>query len=499
MGADRSAGAVAILSLVGSTLLLGSCDRSGDFGKPPPRSDTPIVYEPQDSTFTVPLTLNASFLKTRLEQAIPTNLYTLKQHVPACIPSEKVKVFGKKVAVTPKLACDVAIQVTRGPLTLSGGGKNIRLTIPIRAHAKASNIAGVLYETANGAANATVTAKLNVTPGWQLTGNLGLNYSWTTPPTVRFLGHDFTFTDQVDKRLRPIIAQVQSQIPGELAKVNLKSQVASVWRQGFTVINLNGERPAVWMRITPQKAMFGGYSIAGPIVKLSLGVQGTTETFLGPKPAPNPPIPLPDAKPLQVTAGVTRMFVPVVSPYDQVEPVILKALVKRSAQPFNVPKVGPLMARFDKIEAYGTTNDQVTVGLTLSVWPQTNTSAVSSGTVWLVGTVVNAPNTRVLRFKDLHVNGVTDKTVSNLLIRVANHPVIAQQIADALSQNLEKDYTKLQLIIDKAIANVPIGNDFVLSAKIDTMRSGSLKVAGQGLYLPVWAQGQTSMRFKPNR
>lgn len=499
MRAGRSGGFVVTLPLVGSALLLGSCGKDGDFGKPPPRSDTPIVYEPQQSTFTVPLTLDASFLTAELEKAIPQKLYTLRQHVSTCIPSEQVKIFGAKIPVTPKLACDVAIDVSRGPIKLSGGGENIRVMIPIRAHAKASKVAGVIYETANGAANAFVTAQLNVTPGWQLTGNLKLAYDWTTPPNVHFLGHDFTFTDQVDQRLRPIIAQVQQTIPAMLAKANLKSQVQSVWTQGFTVINLNGERPAVWMRITPSKALFGGYSIAGPIVKLSLGVQGTTETFLGPKPEPKPPIPLPNAEPLRVTAGATSMFVPVVSPYDEVEPVILKALVKRSAQPFDVPKVGPLMARFDKIEAYGTTNDQVAVGLTLSVWKQSDPSSPTSGTVWLVGTVTNPTNTRELQFKDLRVNGVTDKTVSNLLIRVANHPAIAQQIAGALSQNFEKDYQKLQIIIDKAIANVPIGKDLVLHAKIDTIRSGSLKVAGQGLYLPVWAQGSTSLAFTPKR
>lgn len=487
---------VGLALLCACAVLLPSCNRDGDLGKPPPRSDSPIVYAPQTSSFTVPLTLNADLIRSALEQQIPGQLYTLRQHVSKCIPSQRVKVLGAKIPVTPKLACDVAVDVRRGPLRLTGSGQKITILIPIRAHATASNIAGVIHESANGAAMARVDVRLGLTPDWRLTGKLNLDYDWTKPPTVRFLGQNFTFADRVDPVLKPIIAGIERKLPAELSRINVRGQVAKAWQSGFTVFSLNKDNPPVWMRITPSKPMFGGYSIRGNAISLALGIQGATETFVGAKPDPQAAIPLPGVVPLDRAVGKTSLFVPVIASYDQIEPVILKALVKRSQRPFMVPKIGPLVAHFDRIQAYATDGGRVAVGITLSAWPQAKPDSASQGTVWLTGELINPEDTRTLSFRNLRVNGVTDSKVTNILLRVANHPSIAPEIAAALTQNLEKDYDELRGKIDRAISSAQEG-DFVIHGKIATLRSGSLKPAGQGLYLPVWADGQTSIEYRP--
>lgn len=435
-------------------------------------------------------------LRTALEREIPQRLYMLNKHVSNCIPSQKVKVLGAKIPVTPKLACDVAISVSRGPLTLSGHGRDIVVTVPIRAHGKVSKVAGVLYETANGSATARIIVRLNVSPQWNLSGKADLSYDWKSPPTMVVLGQHVTFTDQVDAKLRPVVANLERTLPRELQKVDVRGLVQDVWGKAFTVLSLNKSDPPVWMRVTPQKLMYGGYSVNGPTLNLALGISGTTETFVGNKPEPNKPAPLPAASVLAIPPGKASLFVPVIASYDQIEPIILKALVKRSQRPIEIPKVGPVMARFDSIEAYATTNDRVAVGLTLAAWRQGKTENPVAGKVWLTGVLVNPDNTRDLTFRDLHVEGNTNKAAGNLILKVVNAPTISQEIAAALAQNLDKDYNELLGKIDKAISERREG-DFTIRAEVDNVRSGSLKPAGQGLFLPVWAEGKTSVSYRP--
>ena len=85
-----------------------------------------------------------------------------------------------------------------------------------------------------------------------------------------------------------------------------------MWSSGFTVLTLNEKNPPVWLRLTPLKVHYGGYTFRGDAITLNLGLEATTETFVGLRPEPPAPTAL-----------------PAVANYDQLEPVILRALQKR--------------------------------------------------------------------------------------------------------------------------------------------------------------------------
>lgn len=489
MTAMRSTAIFFALAVLG-----GGCDRLNGDAEPPPRATDKIVYQPEASTFGVPVTLSLSTLRTAIEREIPKNLYSLNRHVSRCVPSQKVRIFKENIPFTPKLACDVTIRVTRGPIRLKGQGRDIVAIVPIKAWAKAANVAGVLYETANGEATARVVLRLDVTRDWHLSGKARLAYDWTTPPGVRLLGRRFTFTDEVDRALGPVIAGLQRKLPQELDKVRLKPAVADLWQKAFTVLELNRKNPPVWMRVTPAKLMFGGYSVRGDSLDLNLGIEGATETFVGRKPEPNPATPLPALAALTVPPGKASLFVPVVADYAEIEPVILEALVKRSLRSFDIPKLGMVTARFEKVTAYATTGGKVAVGIGLKAWRDARKDRVLTGTIWLTGTAVNPENTRTILFRDVAVTGMTDRTTGNLLLNIANHPSVAATIAEALTQHLDKDFNELRGKIDRAVAERHEG-PFTIKANIDELRSGSLKATGEGLFLPVWARGKTSIRY----
>jgi hypothetical protein len=266
--------------------------------------------------------------------------------------------------------------------------------------------------------------------------------------------------------------------------------VAEAWRSAFTSLELNQSNPPVWMRITPRDLSYGGYSVSGNQLVLRLGMTALTETFVGPQPADPPVTPLPSVKRLNRKAGLVHFAIPVVADYHELEPVLMRALTKRSARPFNIPGFGPVDAQFGSVKMYGTTGGKIAAGVTFSA--ARRGESPSHGTVWLTALPITQPNSRRVAFADLSVAGITDSTGSSLLIKLANAPVLIDTIADALTQNFARDYDRLLGKIGTALAEKRLGQ-FILRAHVDDVRTGALKATGQGIYLPVTGKGTAAI------
>ncbi|WP_068074096.1 DUF4403 family protein [Novosphingobium lentum] len=482
-----------------AAIALAGCSDKTHVGAPP-RADDAIVLSPQTSVIAVPVHADISDLTAALEQAIPRTLWTIDKPGQTCVPPQHVKLLGIKLKVTPTLHCRIVGQVTRGPLTVSGSGQNIVVTMPIHATVSANDVGGILKrETATGDAQVRAVVKLDLARDWSLGGKVAIAYDWTREPGIDFLGQRIEFTSKADAKLQGVIARLEQTLPRELAKLHFHEKVADSWAKAFTSLKLNDARPPVWMRLTPKSLRYGGYAIEGRAIVLRLGMETLTESFVGDRPADPERTPLPPLAKLNATPGKLLFYIPVMADYRELEPVIEKALRKREARPFEVPGVGPVNAKFGKATIYGTPGNvpgagRIAVGVTFSAQDAADRLGKSSGTVWLTGTPVNPAGTQQVSFADLAVSGVTDRTGTNLLLQLANTPGLSQTIADALAQNFAKDYNDLMGKIGRAIDEKREGN-FVIRARIDNVRTGSLKAAGQGLYLPVWGTGTASVEL----
>jgi hypothetical protein len=176
---------------------------------------------------------------------------------------------------------------------------------------------------------------------------------------------------------------------------------------------------------------------------------------------------------------------------------VLRALTNRAQRPFQLPGIGPVMTRFDKITAYATTGGRIAMGITLSAKP-TGSPDETSGLVWISAKPVNQPGSQQIRFTDLEVRGKTNGFGGNMLVRLANSPALAGSVADALTQNLSRDFHKLLGKVQRAIVEKRQG-DFVIRAEIGKVTTGTLRAAGQGLYLPVWAEGTARVAYVPHQ
>lgn len=474
---------------------LTGCSKGQDAGTAPPRATDKIEIEPQSSIIAVPIEADLASLYAALEREVPRQLWSIDKPDQVCAAPKKVKVLIVKIK-TPTIKCRLTGQVTRGALSVSGSGQTFVVTMPISAVIHARDIAGIIkQETATARAQVRAIVRLNLGSDWNPRGTVDISYDWTKEPSAEILGKRIEFTNKADAKLKGVVAKLEASLAREISRLDFRSTVQRSWADAFTSLQLNRANPPVWMRITPQELQFGGYQVRGRKLTLALGMKALTETFVGDRPADPPRKPLPAMRPLQQQRGALLFYIPVIADYAQLEPVILNALIKRSAQPFDVPGIGPVMAEFSAIKAYGTTGGRVAVGVTFKARNKDEPNAApAQGTVWLTGIPLNPAGTQQVNFSEVQISGATDSTKTNLLLKLANTPGISGVIAEAIGQNFTKDYAELMGKISRAIDEHREGN-VLIRARVDNVKTGSLTATGQGLYLPVWGTGTASIQI----
>ncbi len=483
------------LSALALGVALAGCSRHHQQGEPP-HSTQAIVPPPVISTIAVPLDADLAGLQRLLDEQIPKTLWTIDQPGVTCAAPQHVHLFGARLAITPALHCRIVGTVTRGAIALHGSGQDIIADVPLNAVISAQDIGGILKrETATGAAMAEAHIRLAVQPDWSVRGTVRLAYDWRQTPGIDFLGRRITFTDKADARLQPVIARLQQRLPAELNRLDLRAKIAKAWASAFTTLNLNEEKPPVWMQVAPQRLTYGGYTIVDRQLQLRLGMTALTATVVGHRPEDPEPRPLPAMAPQPQETGHVTFNVPVIADYAELEPVIERALAKRAKRPFVLP-LGAVTAHFAHIKMYGATNGRIAVGADIDAQPSWNTLPPVQGRLWFVAVPVNAPGSQLVHFRQLSIEGVTNHAGSDLLVELANNPGFADAIGQSLTQNFSHDYGGLLGKIQRALAAKQLG-DFVITAHIDAVNNGQLQAAANGLYMPVTLNGTAAITFRP--
>ena len=477
-------------------ILLTGCNRSAS-NIAPPRVDTAADLPNETSRIVVPLSADIGNLETALNAEAPKTLWQIDQHQDDCVKAKRVNLGIARVKVLPNLGCRIVGQVTRGHIAVSGRGDKLFITMPVDAVISAKDVGGIASKTATGRATINATARLSMNGNWQPGAKINIDYSWKEAPGVNFLGKRITFVEKADERLKPVIAKLEQTLPRELAKLRLREQLDSVWKKGFTVISLNRENPPAWMRITPQHVGFGGYNVVGRKVTLTLSADALTETFIAAQRPDDPkPTPLPRPSKTVGERGL-QFYIPVLADYEQLEPVVLRALRKLAAKGITLTGIGAVDATFDKVTVYATNDNRLAVGVDTKV-RRVSGGGETKGTIWLTALPFNEANSQVVRARDVHVAGQTDRTATTLLLNLFADSAVQATIGDGLTHDFAGDYAKVLTAAEKAIAGRREG-DFLLAAKIGKVETGTLKATGKGLFLPVRVNGTATITYSPTK
>jgi len=503
---DRGLQPRAFATLALASVVLAGCEKPIEV-QAPPRSTTKAVIPRQYSTIDAPIVLPLADTQAALNRAAPKLLWTINQREEKCVPAQRVlkgkilgvKIFGAKgLKVTPDLGCQIVGRAVRGPIALIGRGDTLQMTMPVSAVVQVRNVGGIIkHETATGSVAVRANVRLGMRPDWTPTARINITYNWTNPPGIDLLGRRITFIKQADARLTTVVADLEKSLPRELAKLNVRPQVAQVWRSGFATILLNREKPPAWMRITPQKLGLTGFRADQRTVTLGVAAQLLTETFIGPRPADPQPTPLPPAATGLKQHGLVFNSA-VIADYAQLEPVILRALQKRAAKGITLKDVGPVDAVFENVTVYGTDGGRVAVGVDLTATVHGKPGTKTRATAWLTGKLYNEPNSRTVRVRDLMISADTSRKIVNIAIRLFTDPSLVGTIEDALVEDFTKEYDRVIAAARKAIAERRQG-DVTITATITDVQSGQIEATGEGLVLPVKATGEATIRYRPRR
>lgn len=475
-------------------LLAAGCGQGGKGDGRPPPSREPLPQPALASQINVPIDADTAALTRELERAIPRTLWTIDQRLDRCVAAQRVRLFGRAVKVSPDLGCRVVGQVDRGPIRLAGAGRDIVADIPLNARISARDVGGTgAGQTATGTALAHARIRLDIAPDFTPRGTVRLTYDWREPPGIDLLGNRITFTDQADAKLRPIARRLERTLPRELARLDVRGAAERLWRQGFTTVSLNAAHPPVWMRITPRALRYDTYQVQAGRLRLNMAMEAVTETFVGARPADPRPTPLPMLQRGRPASDL-RFFLPIVADYAELEPVVMRALRRRSARPFAVPGVGAVRARFERIKIYGAQDGRIAVGLLLSATPPGDTA--TRGIVWLSARPRNTPGSAMVAFDDLAIAGDADRMSGDLVLTLAETGSFNSLIADALTQNFQRDLAALVGRVRRALVRRPLG-DFVIDADITRLESGRICAYGPGLYLPLRVSGAARISYRP--
>ncbi|WP_256731284.1 DUF4403 family protein [Sphingomonas sp. dw_22] len=476
-------------------LLMPGCRQN--VGNPaPPRIDTAVQMPQQSSNIVVPVIAQLAEIENGLNRRTPRILWQIDRREPRCVPAQRVKVFARKVKVTPDLSCRIVGQVTRGRIRLGGSGDTLTITLLVSATISARDVGGIIrQETATGAATVRALAKLSVDSNWSPIAKVDIAYDWTDPPGIDLLGQRIRFTGKADEKLKSVIAGLERDLPRELARAHLRDQLSGVWKQGFTSIMLNRERPPVWMRVTPRRLGFGGYRVSGRQLEIVLAAEALTETFVGSRPPDPKPTPLPSPSRASGPEGL-RFFIPVLADFEQLEPVVERALGKLAKKGITLTGIGPVDAKFGKVTIYATEGGRLAVGIKAEARKHGGMLASTRGEIWLSAVPYNDVNSQIVKVRDLKIAGQTDSKTVNLLFALFGDQAVLGSLRASLTHDFGRDYQKVLVAARKAIAEHREG-DFILSADVSTVVNGPLKVTGQGLFLPVQAEGQANILYEP--
>ena len=187
---------------------------------------------------------------------------------------------------------------------------------------------------------------------------------------------------------------------------------------------------------------------------------------------------------------------PVLADYAQLEPVVQLALRRLAAKGISLTGVGPVDAEFGKVTIYSTTGNHLAVGVETSVKPKSGSLGTTKGEIWLTALPYNNAGSQMVRARDIGIAGNTDSSVANLLVALFDDTGVRESIREGLTHDFAGDYAKVLASAQRAIGERREG-DFVLSAKVTRVTNGSIRVTGQGLFLPVRATGQATIAYRP--
>jgi len=426
----------------------------------------PLTAErPADEAFRTALKKETSTLNIPIEASTDELARVLNQTVR--------KELYKGSTRTKGLTADV---VRNGPIVVSAADNFLYVTLPV-----AMSLSYGMFETQAIPLKLKFKATAGITPDWRM------------QTEIYYMGLSDLLAEEVGigpLSLKPrsivegITQPVQKVLSDLLAKkVNdlfpLKAQVAKVWNIAQKPVLLDKNYNA-WLKLAPREVVMYPLYAQNNRVRLSVGISTYADLVIGPEPAPQPLLPLPNLRLVNTFDKTFRIALNADLFFRDLRAIAAPLLVNRR---FDSDGKSIVIKAFD---LYGN-GDKLVVKL--------ETQGSLEGVFYLTARPVYNPQTNVFSVEDVDF----DMQSQSLLLRSADwflHGAVRGMIQEKLNMNLTERLEQSRQMAGQALARVQLVEHVFLKGDIKNLKFNDAIVQKDKISIQVYTEGESAILFQ---
>jgi hypothetical protein len=443
-----------LLALFVATLTACSGVRQSVAAEPPKDEAFRTALKKEMSSLNVPVEASTDDIARTLNQTIRKELY-------------------KGSTRTRGLTADIE---RNGPIAVSAAENYLYITLPVTLSLSYS-----MFATEAIPLKLRFKANARVTPDWKLQAEihyLGLSDLMAEdmrigPVSLKPRGIVDGITQPVQKLLSDLIStQINDLFP-------LKAEIAKVWSAARKPVLIDRNYSA-WLKMTPREVMLSPVYAQNNRIRVSVGINTFAEVVVGPEPAPDPLVPLPNLKQINSLDRNFRIALNADLFYRDILAIVSPLLLNKEFTSDGKTIV------IKALDLYGN-GDKFVI--------KVETKGALDGVLYLTGKPRFDPRTDIMSVEELDF----DLQTESLLMQSAAwflHGTIRDRIKEKLAVDLTQRLEQTRDMARKAIAQVRLADRITLKGDIKTLKFSDALVQKDRISIQVYTEGEAAIYFQ---
>jgi hypothetical protein len=325
-------------------------------------------------------------------------------------------------------------------------------------------------------ASATIEAEARpqLTRDWSLDLNFSDGFRWSEPPVLHVLGRDIPLAKYAEPRIGAQLAHIRSRALAAARRLDLHDKAETAWRHAFEPVALS-DNPQIWLQLTPQSAAFAGVRANAKVLRGSLELAGTAETFVGQQPTAVTATALPSLGHDVGEPGEFAVILPISIGYDMLKDRIAQAIG-------TVAPVAGMSVR--DVDVYPSSGKLV-IGLRIAKASDIDPNA--GRWVYLTGALQVDADGHAVRLSDIGVT-TDDEELAPLI-----DPIVAQ-LRDRMSVDYGVAYQNLLNAANEKLTR-PLKDGFRMEGHLDQAKLDKVYLPADGVMIAFRASGELKILY----
>jgi hypothetical protein len=437
--------------------------------KPPLAPDTVAPFI-TDSRISATVDFDLSALATKIGEDLPRRLATI---------DERVKCVHRRVLIFRINAnCDVWGFVERsGGVSLYGRGDRVYGSVPIYGALEgqgANRFTARIHGETEASATLEAEARPQLSRDWSLDLNFSDGFGWSEPPVLHVLGRDIPLAKYAEPRIRTQLAHVKTRALAAARRLDLHGKAETAWRHAFDPVELS-DNPEIWLQLTPQSAAFAGVRADSKVLRGSLELSGSAETFVGQRPPAVTATALPSLGRDVGEPGEFDVVLPIRIGYDMLKDKITQAVA-------TVAPAGGMSVR--DVEVYPSSGKLVTV---LRMAKGSDTDANARHWLYLTGSVQVDADGHAVRVSELGAT-TDDEGLAPVI-----DPIVTQ-LRDKMNVDYGVAYQNLLNAANEKLTR-PLTDGFRMEGHLSSSKFEKVYLPADGIVIALRATGKLNILY----